>query len=153
MSARDLEDEEVLEPAAIFERASARGREGGMRYAGAVTPREAWSLVQSGEAALVDVRTSIELATVGRIDGVAKIEWPRDGDDEDEDRFARELASRFDAGKPLLLICRSGVRSHYAAHVAATSGFTRAYNVLEGFEGHPGAGDGWRAAGLPWSQS
>ena len=150
MSARDLDDGQVLEPAAIFERAAARGREGGMRYAGAVTPREAWSLLQSGDAALVDVRTPFELATVGRIDGVPMIEWPRDGDDEAVDRFARELASKFDAGKPLLLICRSGVRSHYAAHVAAAVGFGRAYNVLEGFEGHPGMGDGWRESGLPW---
>ena len=61
MSARDLEDEEVLDPPAIFERARVRGREGGMRYAGAVTPREAWSLVQADEAALVDVRTPFEL--------------------------------------------------------------------------------------------
>ena len=152
MSARDLDGGQVLEPAAIFERAAARGAAEGLRYAGAVTPREAWTLVQSGDAALVDVRTPFELATVGRIDGVPAIEWPRDGDDEAVERFARSLAEQFDPGKPLLIICRSGVRSHYAAHVASAVGFGRAYNVLEGFEGHPGAGDGWRAAGLPWSR-
>ena len=47
-------------------------------------------------------------------------------------------------GSALLLICRSGVRSHYAAEILAEAGFTRVYNVLDGFE------KGWRPAGLPW---
>jgi len=152
VSARDLEDGRLPEPAAIFERAAERGRSEGLRYAGAVTPREAWSLVQAGEAALVDVRTPMELATVGRIEGVPMIVWPRDGDEAAVANFVSELSSKFDVEKPLLIICRSGVRSHYAAHVAAAVGFSHAYNVLEGFEGHPGTGDGWRAAGLPWTR-
>jgi rhodanese-related sulfurtransferase len=150
VSARDLDAEQAA--AAIFERAAVRAREMGLRYAGAVTPREAWELVQANAAALADVRTPMELATVGRIEGVPLVEWPRDGDADAVDEFARALAREFDPAKPLLLICRSGVRSHYGAHVAAASGFARAYNVLEGFEGHPGAGDGWRAAGLPWTR-
>jgi rhodanese-related sulfurtransferase len=150
VSARDLEGEKTA--GTIFERAAGRAREMGLRYAGAVTPREAWELVQARAAALVDVRTPMELASVGRIEGVPLVEWPRDGEDEAIEAFARRLAAEFDPHEPLLLICRSGVRSHYAAHVAAAAGFARAYNVLEGFEGHPGAGDGWRAAGLPWSR-
>ena len=58
----------------------------------------------------------------------------------------------YDPAETLLFICRSGVRSHYAAYVASMAGFERSYNVLEGFEGHPGSGDGWQAAGLPWTR-
>jgi len=152
VNARDLEDGQAADTAGIFTRAAERTREHALRYAGAVTPGEAWSLVQAGEAALVDVRTPLELAMVGRIEGAPLIEWPRDGDDEAIDRFVGELAAKLDPAKPVLFICRSGVRSHYAAHVASAVGFQRAYNVLEGFEGHPGAGDGWRAAGLPWTR-
>lgn len=152
MSARDLQEDQAIDAPAIFERAAARAKAEGLRYAGAVTPREAWSLVEAGEAALVDVRTPMELATVGRIESVPMVVWPRDGDDEAVANFVRELSSKFEMDKPLLIICRSGVRSHYAAHVAAAVGFRHAYNVLEGFEGHPGTGDGWRAAGLPWTR-
>jgi len=151
VSASDL-DIEATGTAAIFERAAARAREHGLRYAGALTPRETWGLAQAGEASLVDVRTPFELATVGRIEGVPLVEWPRDGDDEAIDRFVNELRATLDRARPVMFICRSGVRSHYAAHVASAVGFDRAYNVLEGFEGHPGMGDGWRAAGLPWAK-
>ena len=152
MSGRDLEGVQAIDAAAIFERAAARARGNGLRYAGALTPAEAWDLVQAGEANLVDVRTPFELATVGRIEGVPLVEWPRDGDDEAIERFVSELRSAVDPAKPVLFICRSGVRSHYAAHVACAVGYARAYNVLEGFEGHPGAGDGWREAKLPWKK-
>jgi len=60
---------------------------------------------------------------------------------------------------PVLFICRSGGRSHNAALTAARSGYADAYNVLEGFEGdrnqegHRNTVGGWRAAGLPWTQS
>jgi rhodanese-related sulfurtransferase len=152
VSARPLEEVQAVDAAEIFERAAARSREHGLRYAGAVTPGEAWKLAQAGEAALVDVRTPHELETVGRIEDVPLVEWPRDGGDEAIDRFVGELRARLDPAKPVLFICRTGVRSHYAAHVASAVGFPRAYNVLEGFEGHPGAGDGWREAGLPWTR-
>ena len=64
--------------------------------------------------------------------------------------FAARLLSRYRTEEALLLICRSGVRSHYAAELLAHAGYEGAYNVLEGFEGEYGAGtNGWRAAGLP----
>jgi rhodanese-related sulfurtransferase len=60
---------------------------------------------------------------------------------------------------PVMFLCRSGVRSHAAAQLAAQSGYARAMNILEGFEGdldahgHRGTVGGWRKAGLPWVQS
>ncbi|HPT57685.1 MAG TPA: rhodanese-like domain-containing protein, partial [Casimicrobium sp.] len=61
-------------------------------------------------------------------------------------------------GKPLLLLCRSGVRSVASAKRATELGVT-AYNILEGFEGDPdgtahrGTRGGWRYRGLPWRQN
>ena len=58
-----------------------------------------------------------------------------------------------------VFLCRSGGRSHETAAAAAQAGYRDAYNVLEGFEGDRDAGGhrnttgGWRARGLPWSQS
>jgi len=59
----------------------------------------------------------------------------------------------------VLFLCRSGGRSHDAAVAATAAGFGACYNVLQGFEGdrdpdaHRNTVGGWRAAGLPWSQS
>jgi rhodanese-related sulfurtransferase len=63
------------------------------------------------------------------------------------------LHAKYEPSERLLFLCRSGVRSHYAAQLAAQAGFENTYNVLEGFEGEYGAGtNGWRAAGLPWEK-
>jgi rhodanese-related sulfurtransferase len=57
----------------------------------------------------------------------------------------------------VLLLCRSGVRSHHAALILAERGYA-AYNILEGFEGQRDAAqqrgfiDGWRRHKLPWIQ-
>ena len=58
----------------------------------------------------------------------------------------------------VMLLCRSSVRSVRAATAAAREGYSRAYNILEGFEGklddqqQRGLIDGWRRIGLPWIQ-
>jgi rhodanese-related sulfurtransferase len=127
----------------ILERAAARAEQQGLAYAGAVTPQEAHDLAAAGAATIVDVRTRSEYDQVGHIAGTELIEWRRDGEHQPDPRFLERLAQRHDRGQALLLICRSGVRSHYAADVAAAAGFTRVYNVLDGFE------KGWLPAGLP----
>ena len=128
----------------IFERAAGRAAEHQLPYAGAVTPQEAHQLRAAGAAAIVDVRTLSEYRDVGRVDGTALIEWRRDGEQQPDPRFLERLRQQYRPDDALLFLCRSGVRSHYAAQVAAAAGFTRAYNVLDGFE------KGWRPAGLPW---
>jgi rhodanese-related sulfurtransferase len=127
----------------IFERAGARATEGGLAYAGAVTPDEAHRLAGTGAATIVDVRTRSEYDQVGHVEGTELIEWRRDGEQQPDPRFLERLAARYRHDEALLLICRSGVRSHYAAELAAAAGFTRVYNVLDGFE------KGWLPAGLP----
>jgi rhodanese-related sulfurtransferase len=151
----------LLEPGAsaetLFDIARARRAELGLDYAGAVTPAEAWALFRHKAATLVDVRTEAEFKFVGHVPGSENIEW-HGKDDGPRTKFLEELADTAIPGKPLLLLCRSSVRSHAAAAAAAAAGFDAVFNVLEGFEGQidstrqRGRIDGWRLAGLPWVQ-
>ncbi|MGL5909808.1 MAG: rhodanese-like domain-containing protein, partial [Phycicoccus sp.] len=66
-------------------------------------------------------------------------------------------AAGAEPGRPVYLLCRSGVRSVAAAEALTAAGLGPAYNVLDGFEGpHDAAGhrtvSGWKNAGLPWRQ-
>jgi len=139
--------------ASILAHAAERGQRMGLRYAGAVTPAEAKELADAGAAIIVDVRTEPEYIQVGHVPGTPRIEWPRNGGPDQMQAFVDALGDKYETGEKLLFLCRSGVRSHYAAELAAHAGYSNAYNVLEGFEGEYGAGtNGWRAAGLPWEQ-
>lgn len=147
-----------MDRSGLFDLAIARGRAAGLEYAGQVTPAEAHQLAEEGLATLVDVRTRPEWEFVGHIEGAPLIEWRAYGATDPDPRFGDGLAVRFRKDTPLLLLCRSGVRSHHAATAAARAGFTRVFNVLEGFEGdlddagRRGNRGGWRRAGLPWKQ-
>jgi rhodanese-related sulfurtransferase len=142
---------------AIFARAAARRAEEDLDYAGAVTPPEAWELLRQGRARLIDVRTIPEFKFVGRVPDSTNIEW-HGMDPAPRGEFLRALGALIGRDEPVLLICRSGVRSDNAAFAAAEVGFTRVYNVLEGFEGQIDPGrqrgkiNGWRWHGLPWIQ-
>jgi rhodanese-related sulfurtransferase len=145
--------EEKQETDAILERAAGRARSMGLAYAGAVTPQEAHDLAAQGAAKIVDVRTEPEYRDVGHIPDTPLIEWPRAGGPEAYTAFLEAIRKNFAPTEKLLFLCRSGVRSHHAAELAARAGYQSAYNVLEGFEGEQGAGhNGWRAAGLPWKK-
>ena len=150
MSAGDAEDAGA-EARELFAAARDRGRRMGLAYAGAVTPAEAHRLHAAGAAAILDVRTPPEWELVGHVPGAPLIEWPRSGSERDHAAFIDAVRGRFAPEAALLFLCRSGVRSHYAAELASRAGFRHAYNILEGFEGEHGEGrNGWRAAGLPW---
>lgn len=141
----------------VFDLARVRRAELGLDYAGAVTPGEAWQLFQARAAVLVDVRTAPEFKFVGFVPGSENVEW-HGKDEGPRAKFIDELREIADEDRPVLLLCRSGVRSHAAASAATAAGFTRVYNVLEGFEGQidarrqRGHVNGWRHAGLPWMQ-
>ena len=149
----------------ILSRAQAKGRELSLSYAGAVTPKQAFDLTESGHAKIVDVRSRFEHEFVGRIPGAKLIEWriyDANGEGGISSRlnalFLEQLKSLYQPGETLLFLCRSAVRSHQAAEAAAAEGFSNAYNILEGFEGDKdtneqrGRTGGWRQAGLPWTQ-
>ncbi len=57
-----------------------------------------------------------------------------------ERRLAAKGLSKSD---PVVVMCRSGVRSAAAANLLADAGFTRVYSVVDGFEG-------WKSKELPW---
>ena len=136
-----------------------------VRYAGDITPEEAWQLLlDDPEAVLVDCRTEAEWRFVGVPDLFA---------------LRRDVVSSSGIAPTARTTTissttwRAGVRrasgrwSSCAVRATARSAPPRrpprrasrpAYNVLDGFEGtldehgHRGA-TGWKAVGLPWRQS
>ena len=145
------------EIAAIRKAAADRARLSNLAYAGALTPAEAHKLMQAG-AKLVDVRTKPELLYVGYVPGAILVEWQTYPGNARNTDFLAQLSDVAERGDTLMFLCRSGVRSHFAAAAATQAGWDDCYNVLEGFEGdkdaaqHRNTVGGWRKAGLPWIQ-
>lgn len=141
--------------------AQARRRAPGQPYAGAVTPQEAYELVQADpRIKLVDVRTNAERDWVGRVAipeaqhvAVQWSSWPGAVPNPD---FVQQLGQAAHPDEVLLFLCRSGVRSRHAAKLATESGYAQSFDILEGFEGdkdsagHRKSVGGWCQAGLPW---
>lgn len=137
------------------------------QFAGDISVQEAWSILRDEpDATLIDVRTDAEWSFVGVPDlsELGKqpllLSWQQFPDMSPNTNFVESLRSAGivdDAAN--LFICRSGARSSSAALAMAADGFTRCYNVAEGFEGdkdlqqHRGFTGGWKAARLPWVQS
>jgi rhodanese-related sulfurtransferase len=144
----------------ILSTAQRRAREMNLPYEGALTPDEAYRLMESAPGVkMVDVRTRAELDWVGRIPGAVEIEWVSYPGMRPNPNFMAQLELQVNKESLTMFICRSGVRSHAAAALATQAGYTDCYNVLEGFEGDKDAEEhrnnkgGWRKAGLPWKQS
>ena len=141
--------------------AAARQRAPGQPYAGAVTPQEAYTLLQSDpRVKLVDVRTNAERDWIGRPalpdPQHGAVQWTLYPGGAPNPDFATQLQQTADKEDVVLFLCRSGVRSRHAARVATELGYTQAYDILEGFEGdrdsegHRKTVGGWCKAGLPW---
>jgi rhodanese-related sulfurtransferase len=146
---------------ALLETARERGRSESLPYAGAVTPSEAHTLLQSNPGVkLVDVRTNAERDWVGKVDIAptqhAAIEWNIYPGGAQNPQFLSQLAQAAEKDSVLLFLCRSGVRSQHAAKLATEHGYSNCYDILEGFEGgkdaagHRKTVNGWCHAGLPW---
>ena len=142
----------------ILERARERAIDAGLPYTGTLTPIEVYDVLQKTQhAVLVDVRTKAELDLVGRVPGAVHLEWAFYPGMAANPDFPAQLEMQVDKESLVIFMCRTGGRSHNAAVLAASLGFTEAYNMLEGFEGEANAEkqrtliNGWRHAGLPWS--
>lgn len=126
-------------------------------YAGDVSPQLACQWWQAGEAVLLDVRSDAERDWVGFVPGAVPLAWKQWPGMVMNTDFDAGLQAAVPAGKKVVVLCRSGVRSIAAARRAAELG-REAYNILEGFEGDPdehaqrGRQGGWRFHGLPWRQ-
>lgn len=140
-------------------------------YAGDVDPAEAWaSLASDARAVLVDVRTRAEWSFVGLpvLASLGKqpitLEWlsfPSMSVNPDFVTVLDEALIKADFGRDtqIFFLCRSGHRSRLAAAAMTAAGWTRCFNITEGFEGgldgeaHRGRVAGWKMRGLPWSQT
>ena len=135
-------------------------------YAGDVPPKQAWDILSKDkDAVLVDVRTDAEWLFVGVPDLTVLGKAPINIAWQTYPGMALN-ASFVDAVRtatpskdtPILFLCRSGQRSKSAAIALTQVGYSRCYNISEGFEGdkdaqaHRGTVGGWKFAGLPWKQ-
>lgn len=143
----------------LLKLAQSRAKESHLPYAGAVTPEEAWEVLQQSPGArLVDVRTKAEWDWVGRVPNAIEIEWQTYPGSQPNPHFVDQLKKQLPTEGIVLFMCRSGVRSSAAATAATEAGYASCYNVLGGFEGdkdannHRSTVNGWRKAGLPWVQ-
>jgi rhodanese-related sulfurtransferase len=147
--------------AEILDGASQRATSGNLPYAGALTPQEAYELLRLDPSVkLVDVRTNAERDWVGKV-AIPEaqhlaIQWNLYPGGTPNPEFISQLSNAAAKDAPLLFLCRSGVRSRHAAKLATEHGFTRSFDILEGFEGdkdtqgHRKTVGGWCKAGLPW---
>jgi rhodanese-related sulfurtransferase len=140
-------------------------------YAGDLLAVDAYALLGGdASAVLIDVRTKAEWTYVGRPDTQALgkaplfLEWqsyPSMAVDAD---FAAHLETLLEAegvarGASLVFLCRSGARSRQAAIAMTSAGWGPCFNVSDGFEGpldgsrRRGGAGGWKAGGLPWTQT
>jgi rhodanese-related sulfurtransferase len=95
-----------------------------------ITPHAAEELVREG-AEFVDVREPDELETDGRVEGAVNLPFTT---------FSERVAE-LPFGRPIVLICRSGSRSAFAADALRGAG-REAYSVAGGIQA-------WEAGGLP----
>ncbi len=106
-----------------------------------VEPREAAAAVAEG-AVLVDIRTERQREADGAIPGAVchprnVLEWRADPASGHSDP-----AISADLGRRVVLVCDEGYQSSLAAATLRDLGFSRATDLVGGFQA-------WRAAGLP----
>jgi rhodanese-related sulfurtransferase len=125
-------------------------------------PKQSFSFMQNNpNAVMIDVRTKMEHTFLGRpVCNIVHVAWKEFPDWQINQQFVEQVSQMVaDKTTPILLLCRSGVRSLEAANLLENSGFTQLINILEGFEGnldankHRGTTGGWRFHGLTWEQS
>ena len=137
---------------------------------GNINSKEAFDLLREDKSAvLIDVRTKKEHLAVGIPDllSIGKetviIEWKNSIFSGSGKRFLDDFNENlsFDQEGKYIFICRSGIRSNFAALTVEESFFSgnyksKCFNVEDGFEGHaqplgyPQKPTGWKNLCLPW---
>lgn len=132
-----------------------------------ITPQQAWDMCQSNSRALlIDIRSSMEYLFVGHPKGALHVPWIDEPDWVINPHFVTDVRKLMlggigdgsEGGVPVILICRSGKRSHEAAGILLKAGIGNVYHINEGFEGdlddehHRSTLGGWRHHNLPWEQ-
>jgi len=139
-----------------------------------VTPQEAFEMYLNdrGSVKILDVRTTAEYSLIGHPKMAYNIPvqfWAGEYDSSRRDYplavnldFVAQGKSRFSLDETILLICRSGARSRYAAKLLLDAGLLHVFTISEGFEGgkvkdldnvfySQRMKNGWRLSGLPWT--
>jgi rhodanese-related sulfurtransferase len=123
-------------------------------------------IITDNRSLLVDVRSSMEFLFVGHPKGSISIPWIDEPDWDINPNFVKEIKQLILGGScgdkaqqpPVLLICRSGKRSHEAGLKLIAAGILNIYNIAGGFEGERDENyqrstvNGWRFDGLEWEQ-
>src|SRR5271154_1120550 len=140
-------------------------------YAGDLLAVDAYALLEGdASAVLIDVRTNAEWTYVGTpdIEALGKtplfLEWQSYPSMAVDTRFAAHLetllqSAEVERGASLVFLCRSGARSRHAAIAMTSAGWGPCFNISDGFEGpldglrRRGGVGGWKAGGLPWTQT
>ncbi len=126
-----------------------------------ISPTQAHEILSSNsQAILIDTRTYLEYSFVGHPIGAVHVPLKRPPNWEAFPDFVEQVEQHIHSKSiPVILMCRSGVRSLDAAKLLEQAGFQTLYNMDEGFEGdkdhnhHRGTLGGWRFHKLPWEQS
>jgi len=133
-----------------------------------INSTKAYSILQqSGNAVLIDVRSSMEFKYVGHPSNAIHIPIKEPPGWETSANFINnvqvELEKKFSniqnmSDINILLLCRSGKRSEEAALMLEAEGYKNIINIVDGFEGYKDANNhrsvlnGWRFNNLPWEQ-
>lgn len=161
LDAKHIKEKQMPSSEKLLAEARLRGAQASLPYAGAVTPQEAYALLQASPSVkLIDVRTQAERDWIGRVlvpDAQhLAVQWTLYPGGTQNPEFMAQLEQQAQPSDTLLFLCRSGVRSRYAAKLATELGFGQCFDILEGFEGdrdgqgHRKTIGGWCMRGLPW---
>jgi len=101
----------------------------------------------AGSLTVVDVRTPAEWRAEGVPDAAAAVSLNGAGGRQAFLEGILELVGG-DRGRPLAMICNTGVRSSAAQAFLLRNGFTNVFDIAEGLHGSA-HGAGWMAGGLP----
>ncbi len=146
----------------LLEKARQLGMDQSLPYAGALSPEDAYALLQENtEVVLVDVRTNAERDWVGRVlineTQHHAVQWSLYPGGSPNPEFIHQLSTAIpNKDTVIVFLCRSGVRSRHAAKLASENGYTACFDILQGFEGdkdhhgHRKTVGGWCSADLPW---
>ena len=102
---------------------------------------------------LLDVRTPVEWKLgipLLKSENIILISWLVQPDMQINKNFLLDLQTKIkDLNCELFFLCGSGIRSLAAAEFIFQSGYTKCYNIADGFLGS-NYGVGWRNNNLPW---
>ena len=108
---------------------------------------------ENKDVELLDVRTQGEWDDIGKPDGEKLglkthfVTIVRSPDPSANEGFVKEVKSKVDSNKQLLIMCKAGGRSMVASQLL-TQEKINCINVSDGFEGN-GENPGWKNEGLP----